>query len=119
MSTNPDKKNFYETLLESADEMILVSELNKNSATEERLRLLHASFNDGTVRHMNLGLFSLIWLGNYHPDLGVYPAQCSYLKPGIRDFHERVVDVGFLGKWWNMSRYMKDFDINPMEFPSK
>lgn len=117
MGSNPDAKSFYEVVVESADNMILVSDLNKNPSAEERLRLLHASYNEGIIRHTNLGIFSLMWLGNYHSNLGIYPSQCSYLKPGLADFHERIIDVGFLGRWWNITRYMKDYDISPIEFP--
>jgi len=35
------------------------------------------------------------------------------------DFHQRVVDVGFLGKWWNLDSHMTVYDINPEEFPEK
>lgn len=117
LETNPDSRSYYTTLLESADDAILVSEANLNPTADQRLTLLRQSYNEGTVRCLNLGLFSLIWLANYHPDCGIYPSQCEYLKPGVLNFHKRVIDVGFLGKWWNIRRYMIDFDINPKEFP--
>lgn len=119
ISKNPEARTYYEALVESADDMILVSDLNKNPAAEDRLRFLHTAYNEGRIRCTSLGLFSLIWLDNYHPDCGIYSSQCSYLKPSLLDFHSRIVDIGFLGKWWIIKHYMKDYDISPLEFPSK
>ncbi|KZS16507.1 Uncharacterized protein APZ42_017745 [Daphnia magna] len=114
--TNPDARTYYEAMVKAADDAILVSEANLNPATDNRLCLIRQSYNEGTVRCLSLGLFSLIWLANYHQDCGIYPSQCKYLKPGIIGFHKRIIDVGFLGQWWNIHWYMKDFDINHNEF---
>ena len=119
MAENPEARTYYAALLESSDDMIPVSDLNKNPASEERLKLIFSAYNEGTIRYMNLGLFSLIWLGNYHENCALYPSQCSFLKPGFLGFHHRILDIGFLGKWWNISRYMKEYDISPIEFPNK
>jgi len=119
METNPEARTYYETMVKAADDAILVSDANLNPTTDQHLCLIRQSYNEGTVRCLNLGVFSLIWLGNYHQDCGIYPSQCKYLKPGIVNFHKRVIDVGFLGQWWNINWYMKDFDINPIEFSDK
>lgn len=116
METNPEDRTYYTALLQSADEAILVSEANLNPKTDKRLSFIHQCYNEGTIRCLSLGLFSLIWIGNYHKDCGIYPSQCSYLEPGILNFHQRIVDIGFLGQWWNIRKYMKDHDVNPREF---
>lgn len=116
--TNPAARTYYEAMVKAADDAILVSEANLNPATDNRLCLIRQSYNEGTVCCLSLGLFSLIWLANYHQDCGIYPSQCKYLQPGIINFHKRIIDVGFLGQWWNIQWYMKDFDVNPNEFSS-
>lgn len=115
--TNPDAKSYYETLVETTDDVILVSKANLNPRAEQRLQFIRQAYNEGVVRHMSLGVCSIMWLGNFHPDCGIYPSQCDYLKPGIINFHKRIVDIGFIGYWWNINRYMIDYDINPSEFP--
>lgn len=116
LETNPVARTYYSALVESENDMILVSDANRNTAAEERLKFIHSCYNAGTTRCLNLGLFSFIWVANYHPDCGIYKAQCDFLKPGIINFHKRVIDVGFLGQWWTINKYMKDHDINPEEF---
>lgn len=116
LETNPAARTYYNALVESEDDLILVSDANRNSASEERLKFIHSCYNEGTIRCLNLGLFSLIWVANYHPDCGIYKSQCDFLKPGILNFHKRIVDVGFIGQWWVIKQYMKDHDINPEEF---
>lgn len=106
-------------MVKSANDTILVSDANLNPTADTHLCFLRKSYNEGTIRCLNLGLFSLMWLNNFHSDCGIYPSQCDYLKPSVMDFHKRVVDIGFLGHWWNIQRYMKDFDINPKEFPNQ
>ena len=29
---------------------------------------------------------------------------------------DRLVDIGFLGRWWLMERSMREYDINPAEW---
>lgn len=31
-------------------------------------------------------------------------------------FHERIMDIGFLGRWWIIDKKMEEFDINPHEW---
>lgn len=119
METKPEARTYYAALLQSADDAVLVSEANLNPTTDNHLSFIRQCYNEGTIRYLSLGVFSLIWLGNYHTDCGIYPSQCSYLEPGILNFHKRIVDFGFLGYWWNMKRYMVDYDINPKEFSNK
>ena len=63
METNPEARTYYEAMVKAADDAILVSEANLNPVTDKRLCLIRQSYNEGTVRCLNLGLFSLIWMG--------------------------------------------------------
>merc|ERR1712071_704315 len=105
-ATNPNEKSYLEVVLESADEMILISDSNRNRSVENRLKFIHSCYNEGLIRHLSLGMFSFIWLDNFHNDCALYPSQCYYIQPGFLDFHTRVIDVGFLGRWWNIQNAM-------------
>nr|CAD7601450.1 unnamed protein product [Timema genevievae] len=50
---------------------------------------------------------------------GIYSSQCDYLKPRFTELTDRVLDVGFLGRWWILHNIMRDFDVNPIEFLNK
>ena len=38
-----------------------------------------------------------MWVDDYSTELGLYSAQCDYMKPGWLDMRYRIVDLGFLG----------------------
>ena len=118
ITTNPDDVHYRPAILQATDDLAMVSDLNRNPATEKFLTGIHSAYNKGILRRLSLGPFSLMWLHNYDGKCAVYPSQCDYMKPGIMDFHKRIVDVGCFGRWWNIHRYMTDYNINHAEFLS-
>lgn len=38
------------------------------------------------------------------------------LFSGYLDYYDRIVDVGWLGKWWILEKKMEDMDVNPEEW---
>lgn len=117
-ATNPDERSYREVVLQATDEMILISDPIRNPVAEQKLKFIHSCYNEGLIRHLSLGIFSVIWLENFDKSCAVYPSQCYYLQPGILDFHTRIIDIGFFGHWWKIYSDMKDYDVNPSEFSS-
>ncbi|KAL6439763.1 hypothetical protein ACFW04_004063 [Cataglyphis niger] len=113
---NPDETLFREQLIESSMKLILVGESIRNPVSVRHIKWLEQCYNEGLIRRLNLGILSLIWIDNYDKDCSFYKAVCPYLKPRFVTFHERIVDVGFLGKWWILERKMNNYDINEAEF---
>lgn len=93
-----------------------VGEPIRNPVSVQHIKWLEQCYNEGLIRRLNLGILSLIWLDNYDRDCYIYKAVCPYLKPRYVTFYERIVDVGFLERWWLLERKMKDYDINEAEF---
>lgn len=77
---------------------------------------VYINLNIAFLFRLSLGFCSLLWLDNYSKVCGVYKSQCEYLKPRYLTMHERIVDVGFLGKWLVIGKKMEEFDINPQEW---
>ena len=96
--------------------IVPVGESIRNPTAVEHIKYMDECYNMNTVRRMNLGIFSLIWIDNYDSTCAHYKATCKYLKPRYLTFHERIVDVGILDTWWNWESKMKDYDINEEEF---
>lgn len=113
---NPDETMFREQLIQSSIKLIQVGEPIRNPVSVQHIKWLEQCYNEGLIRRINLGILSLIWLDNYDRDCFLYKAVCSYLKPRYITFHERIVDVGFLERWWLLERKMKDYDVNEAEF---
>ncbi|PSN56227.1 hypothetical protein C0J52_00393 [Blattella germanica] len=114
--TNPDEKIFRDKLLLYMNELGTVGEIIRNPSAVQHLEFLERCYNHGVIRTLNLTVLSLVWLNDFDKASGLYPSQCDYLSPKYFTFHRRVVDIGFLGEWWLLNRFMKDYDINPSEF---
>jgi hypothetical protein len=104
-------------VIEAHTDMAYTSSSIQNKQVISYLKGLEQMHNNGMIRYFSFGLFSLVWRDNYDPHLGLFEAQCDYLKPSYLEIlQQRVVDVGFLNRWWLLERNMKDFDVNDDEW---
>lgn len=85
---------------------------SQNPKSSEYLKMLVRSQNNDTLRVTSLGFFSIMWLDDNAADLSTYGAKCDYLQPEFENFHERIIDIGWLDNWWNLEKNLKDYDIN-------
>ncbi|XP_017753372.1 PREDICTED: uncharacterized protein C19orf52 homolog [Eufriesea mexicana] len=113
---NPDECSFKEELLQNTMKIMQVGEAIRNPISENYVKWLGQCYNEGIIRRMNLGIISLIWLDDYDKMCSLYKSVCPYLKVRYLTFYQRVVDFGFLDKWWILESKMKDYDINEIEF---
>ncbi|KAG7207118.1 hypothetical protein KM043_000993 [Ampulex compressa] len=113
---NPDERSFREHLLRNATKLAQLGEAVRNPISAWHVKQLEQCYNEGTLRRLNLGIISLIWVDNYDESCSLYKAVCPYLKPRYFSFHERAIDVGFLDKWWILEDKMTNYDVNEAEF---
>ena len=116
--TNPDQRAFGDFMVRVNQDVGEVCDTIRNPASSAWLKDVGRLAMAGQLRAWNFGLLTVVWRSDYSDQLGHVKANCKYLKTGFTDiFTEgRVVDVGFLGKWWITSKAMEDYDINPEEW---
>ncbi|XP_069783348.1 mitochondrial import inner membrane translocase subunit Tim29 [Narcine bancroftii] len=114
--SNPSDKSFQVALLESANQLLVLSPWVRNGQADQHVQKLLTIKTQGRLRHQSLFLFSFMYADPHDPVTSIYDAQCEYLKPRWSDFPGRVLDFGFLGKWWMLGSKMKDWDVNDVEF---
>lgn len=95
-----------------ANKLILVHPSCQKPQTAEHLKYIENCFNKNLIRRLNLGIASVIWVDKSSADCNTYESNCSYLGIKSSEIFSRVLDVGFLGIWWNTSKHMIDYDIN-------
>ncbi|XP_066150834.1 mitochondrial import inner membrane translocase subunit Tim29 [Euwallacea fornicatus] len=109
---NPDLKSFRAKYIESANNISLVPLNMANPQSVKHLKYIKSSFNRKLIRHMNLGVMSIVWVDKYSEECDLYENNCPYLQIPYWKFSGQILDVGFLNVWWIISRKMLDFDIN-------
>lgn len=112
----PDQSSFEATLLEYSSQLGLLSPWIRNATSDGHVQSLVKLRNEGRLRHISLGLLSLVCRADYDPDTTLYEAQCSNLSVPWRELPQRILDVGFIGHWWILDSKMKDYDVNVEEF---
>lgn len=114
--TQPDQSSFEAALLERSNQLGLLSPWIRNATSDGHVQSLVKFRNDGRLRHASLGILSLVYHADYDPDATLYEAQCSNLSVPWRELPQRILDVGFVGRWWILDSKMKDYDVNEEEF---
>lgn len=110
--TNPNYNLFTDRMRYSQNLVSLVYPESQNPNAIKHLSYLEKCRNEDTIRITSLALFSIIWVHDFSSKLSTADAQCKYLQPELSTFKERIIDVGFMGKWWNIEKQMKDYDVN-------
>ncbi|KAM4634443.1 mitochondrial import inner membrane translocase subunit Tim29 [Polymixia lowei] len=114
--TKPDNPSFEANLLKCSNQLGLLSPWIRSGTSNGHVQNLVKLHNEGRLRHISLGVVSLIYCADYHPDASLYEAQCSNLSVPWRVLPERVLDVGFARHWWILESKMKNYDVNEEEF---
>uniref|UniRef100_A0A1B6H264 Mitochondrial import inner membrane translocase subunit Tim29 n=1 Tax=Cuerna arida TaxID=1464854 RepID=A0A1B6H264_9HEMI len=114
--TNPDDISYRENVLKCSNDVLLVGKAIRNPNTDQFLTAVENCYNLGVIRRLSFGIISVMWIDNYSSELGIFKAECSYLKPQYLTFSSRLIDIGFFGKWWKLEKIMKDYDINHEEW---
>ncbi|XP_034047234.1 mitochondrial import inner membrane translocase subunit Tim29, partial [Thalassophryne amazonica] len=114
--TKPDHFSFEADLLERSNQLALLSPWIRSATSDGHVQKLIKLQNEGRLHHASLGVVSLIYYTDYDPDTKLYEAQCSYLAVPWRELPQRILDMGFVGRWLSLDSKMKDYDINEEEF---
>ncbi|XP_038626638.1 mitochondrial import inner membrane translocase subunit Tim29 [Tachyglossus aculeatus] len=112
----PSESSFEVALLDASGTLLVLSPMTRNKAAEDHVQRLLWLRNRGQWRYLNLVFCSLLYEAPFAREAQLYQAQCDHLAPRWLEFPGRLLDVGFLGRWWTLDAKMKDFDINEEEF---
>jgi len=117
--TNPNERDLRNSLVDNLNGVAMMSPAQRSPTANAKLCHIVDCFNNDTLRYQSLGLFSIVWEDNYNSDCAAYKATVGHLKPKYATFlQERVLDVGFLGKWWYSSQLLGQVDVNELEWDS-
>ncbi|XP_026771992.2 mitochondrial import inner membrane translocase subunit Tim29 [Pangasianodon hypophthalmus] len=114
--TNPDDTSFQSRILETSNQLALLSPWIRSGTSDGHVQSLARLRNEGRLRYVSLGIVSLAYVADYDPESSLYEARCSALSVPWAQLPERVLDIGFAGRWWILENKMESYDINEEEF---
>ncbi|CAH2087514.1 unnamed protein product [Euphydryas editha] len=109
---NPNEIDFRDNMKRVTNDVILVSEECRNPESIEYLRFIQRCYNEGVIHYRTLGIVSVMYVSELNDSCDLYKAHCSYLKPSYLSILSRIVDIGFMGKWWNTYIKTTNYDVN-------
>lgn len=112
----PNMQAYADDLFRNSNELLQISRLTRNKKTDLYIRDLITSYYQNRLTCQNLGLFSIIFNNDYPEECDAYDKNCFYMQPRWINIHERIVDFGFLGRWFMLEKMMVDYDVNDEEF---
>ncbi|KAK7794345.1 hypothetical protein R5R35_011278 [Gryllus longicercus] len=115
-AVNPDETSFRDQLLLNQQKIMMLADPIRNPLPLGKMKQIEIYYNQGRMRIFSFGIVSFMWVHDHDDRTALFEAKCEYLSPTLMSYPSRVVDIGFWGKWWLLSRYMEDYDINPEEF---
>lgn len=109
---NPSETDFKDQLRKCWNDMILVSEDCRNPKSLEHLRFIQTCYNQNVIHYSSFGVISFMYTTPFNDTCSLYKSQCSYLQPSYLTYPSKVIDVGFMGRWWNIFAKTTDYDVN-------
>ena len=115
--TRPNAENFRDAYIRMHHDLTLLPNSNRNKASQLHRDRVTRCENAKTLRFTSLAIATLVWEDNFDSQVGLFAAQCDYVKPTYLEIlQDRVIDVGFNGKWLFLEKAMQDYDVDPDEW---
>lgn len=109
---NPTELDFKDSLKRVDNEVILVGDECRNAKAMEHLNYLDSCYNYGLIHYTSIGIASFMYVSEMNHECDLYKKHCSYLQPSYFGFPSRIVDIGVMGRWWNIFKKTANYDVN-------
>lgn len=142
MSLCPDEKHYFQTLITSCVDVWEVPAPLRNPETAAHVHRCLDSWSRERLRVSHLGFCSVVWQDDRTKRCQLFSETCKYSFPsnGGGEFTglvrlllfdrlqesgwqrvsnivaNRLLDFGFMGRWWIIKSKMQDYDVNPGEW---
>ena len=108
----PQEGSYSERLMENANTLLLLSDKTRNPKSNDYVQKLMSLRSENRLIQYDLLFFSLIVDQDYSDTSCYYEAKCYYFKQRWIYLYKRILDVGFLRRWYFLEKAMVDYDVN-------
>lgn len=112
---NPTEMDFKDNLKRITNDVILVSDDCRNPKSIDYLNFIQTCYNEEVIHYRSFGIISFMYTTDLNDSCDLYKAHCQYLQPSYMSMLSRIIDIGFMGKWWNTHIKTTNYDVNPLE----
>ncbi|KAK3594578.1 hypothetical protein CHS0354_006267 [Potamilus streckersoni] len=116
VKTNPSEQSFRCQLIDNTTDLMMIGNAIRNPKSSSHIEDQNKLALKGCLNYQSLLFFSVMYRTEFSSEVGLYEANCKFVKPHWTEFHKSVVDVGLFGRWIYLDKAMKDFDINPYDW---
>lgn len=138
----PNEEHYFQTLIASCVDVWEVPVTLQNPETTSHVHRCLDSWSRERLRVSYLGFCSVVWQDDRTKRCQLFSEACKYSFPangggeftglvrlllydrlqesGLQRISNivanRLLDIGFMGRWWIISSKMQDYDVNPGEW---
>ena len=112
----PDYSSYKNEIIEYSNELGLCAEISRNRQTKLYVDKISAVINNCSVKHVNLGVCTVIMEKPCSCNCQNYHEVCKYILPRKWMFYRGIIDFGVWDHWFFLTKTMTDFDVNDEEF---
>ncbi|KAJ0175061.1 hypothetical protein K1T71_009202 [Dendrolimus kikuchii] len=109
---NPNEMEFKDTIKRMGNEIALVNEDCLNPKSIDHLRFIDMCYNQGVIHYRSFGLVSFMYTSDLSESCDLYKAHCKYMQPTYFSLPSKIIDVGLMGRWWNIYIKTTNYDVN-------
>ncbi|XP_064899918.1 LOW QUALITY PROTEIN: mitochondrial import inner membrane translocase subunit Tim29 [Columba livia] len=115
-ATVPSAESFDAAALDAAAALGLLSPGTRSPDADRHVQRLLRRRATGRLRYRDLVLAAVVYESPRAAGAAAYAQRCRYLRARWWEAPRRLLDVGFLGRWWVLRWRCRDYDVNEREF---
>ena len=111
----PDADSYSDLITCNTNVICLISPKLRNRAAQREIFYLKQLQDEGRISTFPVGPCRIAYIRRTPLSNRLYSLNCKFLIPSNLKFYNRILDVGFMHKWWYIDRAMIDFDVTNEE----
>ncbi|CAI4225716.1 unnamed protein product [Auanema sp. JU1783] len=118
--TNPTYEDTINEIRMRRQQMVLIPNREHSKTSDEELSSRSLLLCQNRLHYYNIWFLSLLVKSTHDDSVRIHSSQDSNLKLWPwEELYANIVDVGYFGKWHNLTNKFVDYDVNPEEFENE
>ncbi|KAI6655545.1 hypothetical protein LOD99_2044 [Oopsacas minuta] len=111
----PDKYSYANEIISNTNEISLLPYRLRKRTTQDQIFHLMLLLDQGSICTFSIGPCRIAYKRRTPFNNRLYYFNSKFLIPSHLTFLDRILDIGFMNKWWFMDKFMLDYDVSDEE----